>query len=109
MGRAGARKGSSEWKARVSSGLRRHHERRRQEARVRPRDLDRLQASGSVAPSLRPLLAIAGEEAIELIAALGGPDQISPQRRITCGNWADDPKPSPWLASPGGIPSTSRQ
>jgi hypothetical protein len=66
----------------VSAGLRRYHERRRQLAEVKPRDLARLERTGVVARSLRPLIGIAAEEAEGLTIALGGPDRITPQQRI---------------------------
>jgi hypothetical protein len=78
----GAVKGSPEWRARTGAGVRRANERRREAARVRPRDLQRLRRSGSVAPALRPLLDIAETEAVELMDSLGGPDRVTPQRRI---------------------------
>ena len=81
MGRPGAEYGSPEWRERVSAGLRRYHERRRKVAQVAPRDLARLARDGELAPSLRPLLPIAAEEAYELTEALGGLASVSPQRR----------------------------
>ena len=71
-----------ETKRRISRGLRRYYQRRREAALVRPRDLDHLRASGTVAPPLWPLLEIAEQEAEELLAALGGPDRLTPQRRL---------------------------
>lgn len=47
-----------------------------------PRDLERLQKSGTIAPSLLPLVPIAEMESAELIDALGGSDAITPQQRI---------------------------
>ena len=72
---------SPETRARLSRAGVRAWEKRREAARVRPRDLERLRRSGTVSESLRPLLEIAEEEAAELVSALGGPDEISPQRR----------------------------
>jgi hypothetical protein len=82
MSRPGAKYQSPEWKRRVSEGKKRSNARKRQLAAVRPRDLARLERSGTVAPSLKPLLSIAAEEAYELTEALGGPDTLSPQRRM---------------------------
>jgi hypothetical protein len=69
-------------RARISHGLKRYHDRQRKVAEVSPRDLRRLEKSGTVAEALRPLLPIAAEEAYELTEALGGPEAVSPQRRM---------------------------
>jgi hypothetical protein len=82
MSRPGAEYQSPEWRRRVSEGLKHHYARKRKFAAVRPRDLARLERSGTVAPALRPLLSIAAEEAYELTEALGGSDALSPQRRV---------------------------
>jgi hypothetical protein len=66
----------------VAAGLRRYHERRRKVAKVAPRDLRRLEKSGTVVHALKPLLPLAAEEAYELTEALGGLDAVSPQRRV---------------------------
>ena len=76
-----ARKGSAEWRQRVSRGAKRGIRRRKERLRTRPRDLERLRAEGLVTESLRPLAAIAEDECFDLIHALGGVDQITPQRR----------------------------
>jgi len=82
MTRPGTEYRSPEWKRRVSEGLKHHYARKRQVAAVRPRDLARLERSGTVTLALRPLLSIAAEEAYELTEALGGSDALSPQRRM---------------------------
>jgi hypothetical protein len=66
----------------VSAGLRRYHDHRRKVAKVAPRDLRRLEQSGTVALALKPLLPLAAEEAYELTEALGGLNAVSPQRRV---------------------------
>ena len=66
---------------RISRGLARYRRRQKILATVGPRDLTRLEQSGTVTPALRPLLKIAGEESADLIDALGGPDQVTPQQR----------------------------
>jgi hypothetical protein len=78
-GRSWDRGGSEEWKQRISAGLRRHHQRRREYQRVNPRDLTLIR-SGKVTASLRPLLPVAEAEMAELLEACGG-ESISPQRR----------------------------
>ena len=77
-----ARKGSPEWRERVSRGVKRGQHRRRERLRARPRDLDRLRSEGLVTESLRPLVAVAEEEAVEIFEALGGADRVTPQKRI---------------------------
>lgn len=82
-----------ETRAKISRGLARYHvvrrkkaslqrEREQELARIRPRDLQRLRRSGTVNAPLMPLLEIAEAEAGELTAALGGPDAVTPQRRM---------------------------
>ena len=71
-----------ETKRRISRGLRRYYQRRREAALVRPRDLERLRLSGIVGPALRPLIEIAEREAEQIVGALGGPDRVTPQRRL---------------------------
>ncbi len=78
----GAKIGTPEWRARVSKGTKRAAAAKREAARVRPRDLARLRKSGTVAKSLRPLVAIAETEAAELMAALGGSEEVSEMRRL---------------------------
>jgi len=48
---------------------------------VRPRDLDRLRRLGVVSEALKPLLEVSEVELEDWIVALGGIDEISPQRR----------------------------
>ena len=77
----GAPRYSEAWRERVSRGVRRALERRRQAEQVTPSDLAMLERPGaSVRPELRPLLEAARAEAESLLDALG-PDP-SPQRRI---------------------------
>ena len=71
-----------------AESARRGWKKRRKRERVRPRDLKRLQAGGSVAESLRPLLTIAEHEAAELTEALGGSDAISAQERAVVEDFA---------------------
>lgn len=79
--RPGAPIGSPEWRRRVSEGVRRSRDRRRQAARVRPQDLARLRESGTVPERISGFLESAEVEAEALLEALGGPDAVSPQRR----------------------------
>jgi len=71
-----------ETREKIRHGLHRYHLRKRQLAEVKPRDLARLERTGVVARALRPLIAIATEEAEGLTIALGGPDRVTPQQRI---------------------------
>lgn len=80
--RPGPKVGSLEWRRRVSEGTRRGQARVREFKRVKPRDLDRLRTEGEVSAPLRPLLAIAEDEARELFNQLGGPDNVSPAKRM---------------------------
>lgn len=73
---------SLEHRERISRGVRRAHERKRQGAKLRPRDLERLEKEGVVVPALAPIVAIGKAEGRELMLALGGEDQVSPQKRI---------------------------
>jgi hypothetical protein len=77
-----ARRGTAEWRDRVREGKRRRDVETAARARVAPRDLRRLERNGTVAGSLRPLVPLAREEAYQLTEALGGPDAVSPQRRV---------------------------
>jgi hypothetical protein len=78
---SGGRKHTAEIRARISRGVNRANEVRRIRHRVEPRDLTRLQQSGTVPERIAPFLEGAAVEAAELIQALGGPDAVSPQRR----------------------------
>ena len=73
---------SERHRQRISAGVSRWHRLRRERAKVRPRDLDRLARSGVVAPALQPIVRVAADEAAELFAALGGIDHVSEQKRI---------------------------
>jgi len=82
-------RGSEQWRARVAEGKRREaasarkrREYDREAARLRPVDLARFEELGLVPERLRHLVARAGEEVAELVAALGGEAELSPQRRI---------------------------
>lgn len=77
-----AERGSREWRERVSRGAKRGLHRRRESKRARPRDLERLRRSGTVAEGLRPIAAIAEAEALEITEALGGTVHVTPQQRI---------------------------
>jgi hypothetical protein len=79
--RPGAKRGSEEWRRRVSDGARRAASRRRSSARIRPRDLDRLRRDAQVAAAVRPLLRVAEDETIAVIEDLGGEDCVSAQQR----------------------------
>ena len=70
-----------ETRRRISRGLARYRRRRKILAKTEPRDLARLKNSGTVTPALRPLLTIASEESGDIINALGGPAQVTPQQR----------------------------
>lgn len=72
---------SERTRARISHGLRRYYDRKRREAEVKPQDLTRLRASGTVPVRLVGFLEGAEVEAERLLEALGGPDRASPQRR----------------------------
>ena len=77
-----AKKTSPEWRERVSRGVKRGQQRRRERLRARPRDLDRLRSEGLVSPALRPIVSIAEVEAAEIFEGLGGTDRVTPQKRI---------------------------
>ena len=73
-------------------GARRAWERKRQQAHLLPRDLQRLEREGVVAPQLAPIVAVAKAEGVEIAAALGGEEgDLTPQRRamvedlVACG------------------------
>lgn len=70
-----------EWRERISHGVKRYWQRRRESARVRPADLAHLRTSGTVPARLAGFLEAAEVEAESLIDALGGLDRVSPQRR----------------------------
>lgn len=74
--------GSPEWRRRVSEGTKRALALRRERKFLRPRDYDRYRREGLVVPQLAPLVEIAEQEAAEIITALGGPDDLTPQRRV---------------------------
>ena len=82
--RPGTKRGSAEWRARISRSKREKHLRDRERelelAAISPRHLKALR-KGIVSPSLEWLLPLAEEEGCELVAALGGPEEITPQRR----------------------------
>ena len=82
--RPGTKRGSAEWKARISRSKRekyiRDRERELELAEIRPRHIKAL-ADGVVSKSLAWLLPLAEQEGIELLTALGGPAEVSPQRR----------------------------
>jgi len=71
---------SEQHRQRIGAGIRRFHQRRRMAAEIAPRDLERLEKSGTIAPSLQPLVEIARMESTELIDALGGAEAI---KRLT--------------------------
>ena len=78
--RPGPRTGSPEWRRRISAGLRHWNAVRREMARVAPSELLELEKTGTVSPSLRPYAVQAIEEADGLAQALGGVENVSPQR-----------------------------
>ena len=88
MSRSGEKRGTKPWRDRVSRGVKGAVVRRRERARVAPKDLERLRRSGTVAESLLPLLEIAADEACTLIGALGGPDVATPQQRALVEDFA---------------------
>jgi len=65
---------------RIAHGLRRYHARRMALARIAPAELRELERTGSVSARLRPFVAQAAQEAVDFAEALGGVDQVSPQR-----------------------------
>jgi hypothetical protein len=73
--------GSPEWRERVALGTKRGLALRRERLKAKPRDLTRLQREGLVAEALRPLVDLAELELREWLEALGGVDEVSPQRR----------------------------
>lgn len=80
--RPGPQVRTPEWRQRQSEGLRRWNARRRQMAAVAPSELLELEKTGTVSPSLRPYAAQAIEEADQLAQALGGVENLSPQRLV---------------------------
>ena len=80
--RPGPEARSPEWRHRISKGLVRWHARRREMSLVAPSELLELERAGTVSPSLKPYAAQAIEEADELARALGGVDDLSPQRLV---------------------------
>lgn len=86
--RPGSRTGTPEHRERISKGMRRHHAQRREMARVAPADLQMLRRSGTVPQTLKPLLTAAQVEALELVTALGGEDEVTPQKRQLIDDYA---------------------
>ena len=84
----GAVYGSPEHGARIGAGLRRFHALRAEQSRIRLRDVDALEKSGTVPDRLRPLLGTANFEAAQLIEARGGPDFVTPQERFAIEDYA---------------------
>jgi hypothetical protein len=80
--RPGARRGSDEWRRRVGAGIRRHYERRREAERLGAGELAALERSGTVSLALRPFVAQAQSEALDLVEALGGESCVSEQRML---------------------------
>ena len=94
-----ARKGErqpAEVRAKIRASLRRtsaykrerkreREEREAEAARVYPRDLAHLEASGSISTALLPLFECAADENAELRDAIGG-DEASPQRKAILGD-----------------------
>jgi hypothetical protein len=68
-----------ETSGRRSEAAIRAHARRRERARVQPKDLVKLRRSGTVPEHLLPFLESAELEAGEFIEASGGPDMVSPK------------------------------
>ena len=66
----------------ISRGVRRALALKDEGAKLSPRDLGRLEKEGVIAPALAPIVAIGKAEGRELMVALGGEKEVSPQRRI---------------------------
>jgi hypothetical protein len=66
----------------TARGRRSQLARKRLVSLIAPRDLERLVASGTITPALRPLVDIAATEALELSESLGGPENLSAQQRL---------------------------
>ncbi len=74
---------SAEHRRRIGRGVKRFHERKREEARRRqplPRDLELWEAKGVVRPELHAVVNAARGEMLEVLDALGGENEVSPQR-----------------------------
>ena len=68
-------------RARLSDRGKRAWQRRREQAAVRPAELERFRRAGIVAPALLPLVALADAECVALLRSLGG-DRVSEQRKV---------------------------
>jgi hypothetical protein len=77
---------SNEHRDRIGHGLKRFHERKRKLARVLPGDLREVSASGTVRPELKFVVKEAGEEASQVLEALGS--SPSPQQRLLVADLA---------------------
>ena len=66
----------AEWEERRAAGVKAREDR----IRVRPRDLDRLKREGIISEGLKPLTELARQEQEEIVAQLGGPDEVTPAR-----------------------------
>lgn len=85
--RPGARYGSAEHFARISAGLRRYNERRREAALVRPAHVDQWLRSGVVAPNLRPILKDRASQVEDMIEDLGGAGEATSMERRVLDTW----------------------
>lgn len=76
------RRHTPETRRRIAHGVRRANERRAQAARLYASDARDLANGARVRPELRPFLAAGAEETAAVVEALGGPDALTPQRRL---------------------------
>ena len=67
-----AKRGSPEWKARITEGLRRHHADRRGREHLRPSQIDLWIRRGRIAPQLRPIVTVRASQAQQMAEDLGG-------------------------------------
>jgi len=73
---------SEQHRERIGAGIRRFHQRKREEAKRRhplPRDLELWQERGVLRDELHPLIAAAEHEGLAVLEARGGADVVSPQ------------------------------
>jgi len=78
----GSRTRTPQERERISRGLRRYFALRRQREKVLPSDLIALQRGATLRPVAAACLSAALVEAEALVEALGGPEEVTPQRRL---------------------------
>ena len=76
---------TAETKARISQSVRRLHERRRREARVRPAHVDRWVRDHVIPVELRPLVEFRAQQRAQMVEDLGG--DLTAMQEAALDNW----------------------